>query len=592
MSGRFTGVEALVAGRPSGSVLSEPDAQAITTLLGIGVPRMVVVGDVNALPAFPGDTVVVKAVGPAHKARVGGVAVVANRPAAILDAAARVGTVPGAHGVVVAERVEHDPDDELIAGVRWTDAFGPVVSIGRGGSAVERGPSPAILTAALADRSEQILHSHATGALPGLGDLAAALLDLGLATMPRLLTEFEMNPIVMTPDGPVALDALAVTGTGAEPGGRLPPADDAVARLLHPASIAIVGVSDTVNPGRQILRNVIAAGFPTEAITVVKAGFEAIDGCRCVASLDSLDGPVDLLVVAIAAGGVPALVTEVLTTAAARSVVLIPGGLGERPGTAAAAERIRVAVTTARSEGRFAPALLGPNSMGVRSVPGSYDTTFIPPERMTSGERRRAGVAVVAQSGAFTLSRLDRLPWLEPDYVVSVGNQIDLTVGDHLDHFAGDPTIDIVACYVEGFAPADGDRILRAATRLTARGGTCCGTGAAGPSPEPGRRPHTPRRSPPTTSWRRRSPGPPGSSPPRRSRTGRACSVWRSPCGAVRWARGPPSSPTPGSSASPPPMPSADSSPRRSRPAPSSGCARSSPGTDWRASPRSPTRSI
>ena len=92
---------------------------------------------------------------------------------------------------------------------------------------------------------------------------------------------------------------------------------------------------------------------------------------------------------------------------------------------------------------------------------------------MTGGARSgKHRVAVVSQSGAFVLSRLDRLEWLDPRYVVTVGNQIDLTVGDYMDHFADDPEIDIAACYVEGFRPGDGRRWIEAASRLTSRGGS------------------------------------------------------------------------------------------------------------------------
>jgi acyl-CoA synthetase (NDP forming) len=80
-------------------------------------------------------------------------------------------------------------------------------------------------------------------------------------------------------------------------------------------------------------------------------------------------------------------------------------------------------------------------------------------------------VAVVAQSGAFTLARLDRLPWLHPRYVVTAGNQIDLTIGDYLEHFAAEPEVAITACYLEGFLPGDGNRALRAARRMRERGG-------------------------------------------------------------------------------------------------------------------------
>jgi acyl-CoA synthetase (NDP forming) len=109
--------------------------------------------------------------------------------------------------------------------------------------------------------------------------------------------------------------------------------------------------------------------------------------------------------------------------------------------------------------------------MGIRSMPGRYDATFIPAERITPADGTPAPVAVVAQSGAFTLSRLDRMPWMRPRYVVTVGNQLDLTAGDYLEHFSGDPEVAVVACYVEGLGPGDGNRALLAAVRMRARDG-------------------------------------------------------------------------------------------------------------------------
>ena len=87
------------------------------------------------------------------------------------------------------------------------------------------------------------------------------------------------------------------------------------------------------------------------------------------------------------------------------------------------------------------------------------------------GEVEATPVGVVAQSGAFTLSRLDRVPWLRPRHVVTVGNQIDLTVGDFLGHFADDARISVAAAYIEGLAPGDGAAALDAARRLGSRGG-------------------------------------------------------------------------------------------------------------------------
>jgi len=471
-------------------VLTEPEAQTITRALGIGLPRMTVVATADEASGvdLPGERLVVKAVGPAHKTELGGVRVAANSPAAIVNAvrliaASAAGTTP--ESFLVAEFVDHDPANEVLAGVRWTDAFGPVVSIGPGGVTAGLGLAPAIVARATSDRIDATLASapgtrsltegsrgtRAVARPSQLAALAVDLLTLGETTMPHDLVEFEINPLVFTSAGAIALDALAVLGRGKADTPRRPPPPEGILQQLRPRSIAVIGVSERMNPGRVILHNLLAAGFPADRIAVIKPGVTVVDGCRAVPSLSALDEPVDLLVVALTASAVPELMDEVIASGFARSVILIPGGLGERPGTEPEARRLAESIATARRAGRSAPVVTGPNSMGIRSVPGSYDATFIPAERMTPAPAKGAPLALIAQSGAFTLSRLDRLPWLRPRYVVTVGNQLDLTIGNYLDHFAGDPEVAIVACYLEGFRPGDGDRMLRAAARLRARGG-------------------------------------------------------------------------------------------------------------------------
>jgi acyl-CoA synthetase (NDP forming) len=81
-------------------------------------------------------------------------------------------------------------------------------------------------------------------------------------------------------------------------------------------------------------------------------------------------------------------------------------------------------------------------------------------------------VALLAQSGAFAVARWSKLGAAAPRYVVSVGNQTDLTLGDYLTYLADDDDVAVYACYVEGFRPGDGERWLRAARTVVATGRT------------------------------------------------------------------------------------------------------------------------
>jgi acyl-CoA synthetase (NDP forming) len=376
----------------------------------------------------------------------------------------------------------------VLLGLRWSDEFGPIVTFGFGGVATEfiteLGPEavPAVFSPGLRDAVVGSLQRCAVtrpvlegfrGSPPGidlprLEALVGRMLDLASSAVPDQILEFEMNPLAFTARGPMALDARCRLGPPPAAGGRPPLPDGAVGSLLRPGSIAVIGVSRSMNLGRVILDNVLGAGFPRESVTVVKPGTDEIGGVRCVPDLGSLDR-VDLLVVAVDAGQVPGLVEEAVAGGVSRTMILIPGGLGEREGSEEHAARILAALGDAADP---RPVVVGGNCMGIRSVPGRYDTTFIPDHKTAAVERRgRHPVAVVSQSGAFVLSRLDRLPWLEPQYVVTVGNQADLTVGDVLDHLADDPGIEVAACYVEGFRPGDGRRWIDAAARMRSRGG-------------------------------------------------------------------------------------------------------------------------
>ena len=229
-------------------------------------------------------------------------------------------------------------------------------------------------------------------------------------------------------------------------------------KLLHPASIGIVGVSATsMNFGRIILRNVMASGYPREQLVVLRPGEQEVDGVRCVAGVSALGHKLDLLIVAIGADAVPALVEEIIAADAAHSVMLIPGGLGETEKSREPAARLAAIINAAHAAPGGGPIFLGANCLGVVSHPGSYDSWFIPLERLPKPAKKPARNSVMlSQSGAFMITRLSQNPWLDPRYMLAVGNQTDLTHGDMLGFFAERSDIETIGLYIEGFKDGDG----------------------------------------------------------------------------------------------------------------------------------------
>jgi acyl-CoA synthetase (NDP forming) len=494
---------ARAAGRSS---LLETEGLRFAEAIGLSTPRHVLVADAAEagrldLSTWSAERVVVKVVSPEiqHKTEVGGVAVVARSAAAVAEAVGRMQerlAVRSVVGFLVCEFVEHEArlGGELLIGARWTEDFGPVVTVGGGGTDAEQ------IARRLAPGAELAILSPAFGVGSDLGvrlaeaavvDLAVRsqrgqpprvdpaqlervvrrLLDLAEAAMPHDLVELEFNPVAAARGGLWALDALARLG-GPRRAAAAPRPLARLDRLLAPRSIALVGVSEKMNPGHVMLCNVLRQGFPAERVFVVKPNAATIEGCRCVPDIASLPERVDLLVVAVDAAQVPEVVREVCRLERAESLILIPGGLGERAGSEGHARAVRDALEAARGTVWGGPLVNGGNCLGIRSRPGRYDTLFIPQQKLGFPGGEPEPLAFLSQSGAFAVARASELDQIEPRYVVTFGNQLDLTVGDYLTYLVEDPELRVFACYVEGFRPGDGRRFLIAARRARELGKT------------------------------------------------------------------------------------------------------------------------
>lgn len=261
----------------------------------------------------------------------------------------------------------------------------------------------------------------------------------------------------------VAVDAHLTVQTaqcelGQRAPARLPRPIHKIDKLIHPQSIGIIGVSSSaMNFGRIILRNLMGSGYNKERMVIIRAGETEIDGVKCVESLKALDHKLDLLIVAVAASAVYPLVDEIIETDAVESVMLIPGGLGETAASRESAAALAERINAAHAKAGGGPIFLGANCLGVVSHPGSYDSWFIPLERLPKPQKKpERNSVMLSQSGAFMITRISQNPWLDPRYMLALGNQTDLTHGDLLNYFAELPEIETFGIYIEGFKDLDG----------------------------------------------------------------------------------------------------------------------------------------
>lgn len=253
---------------------------------------------------------------------------------------------------------------------------------------------------------------------------------------------------------------------------RLPRPIHKIDKLIHPATIGIIGVSSTsMNFGRIILKNLMGSGYSKERLTIIRPGEIEIDGVRCVESLKALDHKLDLLIVAVSASAVYALVDEIIETDAVESVMLIPGSLGETQASQEPAAALAERINAAHGRPGGGPIFLGANCLGVVSHPGGYDSWFIPLERLPKPQKKpERNSVMLSQSGAFMITRLSQNPWLDPRYMLALGNQTDLTHGDMLAYFANLPEIKTLGIYIEGFKDLDGLAFAKAVRQAVLNG--------------------------------------------------------------------------------------------------------------------------
>ena len=286
--------------------------------------------------------------------------------------------------------------------------------------------------------------------LLGLAGICSGDADSGF-----VLQALELNPVQLGAQLVVRIARCEIFAPAAK---RLPRPIHKIDKLIHPQSIGLIGVSaSNMNFGRIILRNLMGSGYSKERMTIIRPGETEIDGVKCVASLEALQGKLDLLIVAVAADAVYGLVDEIIETDAVESVMLIPGSLGETKKSREPAAALAARINAAHAKKDGGPIFLGANCLGVVSHPGSYDSWFIPLERLPKPKKKpQRNSVMLSQSGAFMITRMSQNPWLDPSYMLALGNQTDLTHGDMLTYFSERPEIETIGIYVEGFKDLDG----------------------------------------------------------------------------------------------------------------------------------------
>ena len=215
-------------------------------------------------------------------------------------------------------------------------------------------------------------------------------------------------------------------------------------RMLKARSIAVVGASDDLRkPGGRVLNSLVLNGFGGE-IVPVNPGRSAVQGIAAVPSLRAIGRPVDLVILAIAAGEVEAQVRDAIATGCGGAVVFA-SGYAEADAAGADAQR---ALTALVAEASFP--IIGPNCLGVMDGNNAMlaSSTVVMEGRLLPPGR----YAFVTQSGAIGTYWLDMAlkAGLGVSSWISTGNEADIDLSACLRYLVEDDGTEVIGLYVEG----------------------------------------------------------------------------------------------------------------------------------------------
>jgi acetate---CoA ligase (ADP-forming) len=457
----------------------EPDEiHALLTRFNVPVARQEVVSTIDGAIAAAeriGFPVALKAVaeGLLHRSDVGGVRIGLVSADEVRSAGAEMlARIPSASGLLVQGMVERGL--ELIVGVKRDPVFGPFVVVGLGGIWVEALGDVALRLAPVSSADGYAMLDELRGSALLRGERGQPPVDRGalvrlLENVSQLalehpdIAELDLNPVIASAHGCTAVDAKIVRRTpdrtAVRPAGG---ADGAVARMLAPQSIAVVGASGTrAKQGGRLFHYLIKHGFAGRLYAVNPARTEVM-GRLSVGSVDELPETPDLVCIAVPADSVTS-VLEACGRRGVTSAIVYTSGFAETGAQGAEAERAVLEV--ARRNGIR---LCGPNTAGVVNADASMCAAIgmaFEIERVPRG-----GVSFLTQSGALGSALLSRV-WANGVGIskwIATGNATDLDLSDYLPYLVDDPSTQVIALFVEAIRDARG--FMEAARRAQREG--------------------------------------------------------------------------------------------------------------------------
>ena len=457
------------------TVVPEHESKSILQKYHVATPRggfAETAGEAVKIAEKLGYPVAVKAVSPGmlHKTELNGVLLNVSSAVEVKSAFEKIETGfrnrnEKLQGILVEEMVQSGA--EFIVGIQNDPNFGPVIMLGSGGVLIDILDDVTFRMLPVEHEDVRQMIEELKGKLflkgyrgkPPLNEEAFLLAVLNIGGLgidaAGLYESMDFNPMVVTAEGAIALDAkIVLTGTGNKVGvSETQPNTTNLNKFFEPRVVALIGASTTPDKiGYVVADSLINHDFGGSVFPITRGGKE-IFGIKSYESLRDLPEKVDLAVVVV---GLP-LVPEILQHCHELhipAVLIISGGGKELGGT-----QIDLEGEIQQKAKDYGIRVIGPNCIGCFNAKTRFDAFFQTHERMV--RPNQGNISFITQSGTYGCSFLEEFEHVGVNKMISYGNRVDVDEADMIAYLAQDPDTQAIAAYVEGMG--DGRKFIRAA---------------------------------------------------------------------------------------------------------------------------------
>lgn len=224
--------------------------------------------------------------------------------------------------------------------------------------------------------------------------------------------------------------------------------------FLNPKSVAVIGASKNLSKGGNwIVNNLVTNNFKGKVYPINPNAKGKLLGLEFKKYVLDIEEDVDLAIFYVPNRGIPELLNDCIKKGIKGAIIEASGfeEVGEK-GLELRDQILKITDNFSKIR------VLGPNCMGISRIDedsksdekGGFFSGF-----GTFQEFKRGNIAVISQSGmlngGYLMHIMSKYPEMGFRYSVSVGNKMDLSEVEFLEYFLEDPTVNVIALYLESF---------------------------------------------------------------------------------------------------------------------------------------------